>query len=121
MRALLTRLLSAQKLAAMPAKPARSNGISGGTGRPSSSAAQATLGCRARGARLVDPLSLPIAVNADRRQVADPGEVRQGHQLVAEMPEHHVAFEVRRDADEQMRGAGQQVAHLGGGAVALER
>ena len=79
-------------------------------------AAQAALGRRTGRARLVDPLPLAVAVDADRRQVADPGEVRESGEVVAEMPQHHVALEVRRDADEQVRGAGQQIAHLARGA-----
>ena len=81
-------------------------------------------GCARRraGRRLVSSThcALPVAVHADRRQVADPGEVGQRREIVAEMAQHDVAFEVGRNADQHVRGALQQRPHLGRGVIALE-
>ena len=83
-------------------------------------AAQASLRDRPRRARLVDPLPLPVAIDADGGEIADPGEIAEPRKLVAEMAQHHVAFEVRRNADERVRRPRQQALDLGGGGIALE-
>ena len=61
-----------------------------------------------RGRRvLVDPAAAMVAIDADRREVADPGEPRRGGDRGGEMPERRVALRVRRDRDQERVGAGQ--------------
>src|SRR5262249_43755599 len=61
---------------------------------------------------LVDPLAVPVAIDAYGRQVADPGEIRQRRDVLAEVAQHHIALEVRRNADQDVRGALQKRAHI---------
>src|SRR5262249_12097163 len=76
---------------------------------------------RPDGARFVDPAALAIAVDAHGRKIAHPVQRGESEEVLPEMPQHHVAFEVRWDADQHVRCACEQAAHLLGGRLALER
>src|SRR5690606_2416927 len=67
-------------------------------------AAQAALGEGPDGRLLIDPGAFGVAVDADGGEIADPGEIRQRGDVVGEIAQYGVAFQVWRDADEQMRG-----------------
>ena len=56
---------------------------------------------------LVDEAAAMVAIDADRRQVADPGELRRRGDRLGEIPERRVALRVRRDRDQERVGAGQ--------------
>ena len=62
---------------------------------------------------LVHPGALVIAVDADGREIADPGEVRQRGDIGARSGAAPRRPPIGRDADEQVGGAGEQARHRG--------
>jgi len=66
---------------------------------------------------LVHPAAVAIAIDAGRRQVADPGEVGQRLQVLAVVAQHRVALVVGRRRDQDVGDALQGLGRQGRGAV----
>src|SRR5437867_392054 len=77
--------------------------MSGGGGKPMRLAAWAITASGAAG----DPAAAAMAVDAGRRQVAEPGEAGQRGDVAAMPVEHRVAAPVGRDRNQDMADPGQ--------------
>jgi len=68
---------------------------------------------RIRPRRFIDPAAAVVSINADGREVADPGQARRTAHGIGETGEHRVASFIRRDGDEQRVGIVKHGPDLG--------